>query len=64
MSSFVVHGGIFTDTDFLHLESDEELYGPYPTYERALVEWNRSTRRNLDICCHRVFIEKVGVNDA
>ncbi len=54
---YMVSGGIYTDTTFTDLESGtEETYGPFPKYCDAFDVWNSGTRRNLDTCCHRLFI--------
>lgn len=56
---FIVRGGIFTDTTFKKLESKEERYGPFPTYEEARSKWQARMGWNVDVCCHRLFIEAV-----
>lgn len=55
---YFVRGGIFTDTTFKELESKEERYGPFSTYEEAKVKWKSQMGWNIDICCHRLFIEE------
>ena len=55
---YFVRGGIFTDTTFTKLESKEERYGPFATYAEARAKWQGQMGWNIDICCHRLFIEK------
>jgi hypothetical protein len=55
---FVVHGGEYADTSFTKLVSEEEVYGPFPTYKQALDQWSSATRWKVDICTHRLFIDK------
>lgn len=56
---YMVEGGIFTSTEFKALEpGTQECYGPFTTYEDALAKWNGATWAKVDICCHRLTIEK------
>lgn len=56
---FLVHGGIYTNTDFLVLEQGtQESYGPFTTYEEAFKAWNGATWAKVDICCHRLTIQE------
>ena len=54
---YIVRGGIFAGTDFIELEGPEQRYGPYATYRDAFEKWAAETWKNVDICCHRMFIE-------
>lgn len=53
---FVVHGGEFTDTSFTELVGEEEVYGPFSSYQKALDQWQSATWWKVDICTHRLFI--------
>ncbi len=54
---FIVRGGIFTDTTFTKLESNEERYGPFPDYASAVRVWKSKMGWMVDTCCHRLFVE-------
>jgi hypothetical protein len=59
---YYVIGGIFKTTDFLELEpGGGEIQGPFPTEAVAEKIRDASTRKNLDICCHKVFVTSVDV---
>jgi hypothetical protein len=61
---YFVIGGIFTTTDFDHLEEGgSEIHGPYQTEAEAERVWRGSTTKNMDICCHRLFVVPVSVPD-
>ena len=56
---YIVTGGIFTNTGFSELEpGTQECYGPFDTYEEAFKAWNGATWAKVDICCHRLLIER------
>ncbi len=58
MSSYIVRGGIYTNVDFVDLIPDTaEEYGPIEDYDDAYKVWSAHARSNIDICCHRLFIE-------
>lgn len=59
--SYIVKGGIYTDTTFTKLvPGTEEQYGPFATYPEAKDQWHRATfTQKLDIATHRVFIEEI-----
>lgn len=56
---YIVRGGVYTDTTFKKLEGREERYGPFDSYEKAVSQWRSGTGWNVDVCCHRLFIESV-----
>ena len=56
---YIVRGGIFKDTSFSELESSEEKYGPYPSYDDALHQWHSAGWWQVDNCNHRLFIENL-----
>jgi hypothetical protein len=59
---FFVIGGIFTTTNFDKLEKDgAEMHGPFETEAEAERVWRGSTSKNIDICCHKLFIVPVNV---
>lgn len=55
---YYVNGGVYTDTSFTTLESAEEVYGPFPTYEEALSVWAGMARAQIDNCSHRLTVTK------
>ena len=58
---YIVKGGIYTNGDCLLLEpgTEPETYGPFSSLEEAMRVWQEQTRRNIDICWHKLFIEKI-----
>ena len=57
---YIVHGGVYTDTDFKKLEKgSQEHYGPFESYEEALNVWRGKMGWNIDNCMHRLFIDEV-----
>ena len=55
---YLVHGGVYTDTNFDELEEGtNESYGPFYAYNEALTAWRRHTfTQSLDNCYHRLKI--------
>lgn len=57
---YIVTGGVFTDTSFENvLVHTIERYGPFQTYDEALTVWSGKARAQIDICCHRLFIQEL-----
>lgn len=56
---YIVRGGVYSDTSFTELESPEEKFGPFQSYEQARDKWKAQMSWKIDNCCHRLFIEKV-----
>ncbi len=57
---YVVCGGIYKDTTFAEIEpGTKEIYGPFETYDDAYSIWNAKSRIKMDICCHRLVIDRV-----
>lgn len=55
---FVV-GGIYTDGTFTRLENGgAELHGPYHDERSAILAHDGLTRKNLDICWHKLYLVK------
>jgi hypothetical protein len=55
---FVI-GGVFTDGTFSKIEPNEsECHGQYATEKEAEIVRDGITRRNLDICWHKVWTTK------
>lgn len=61
--TFMVKGGIYTDTNFESLvPGTEEVYGPYEYYQDAMDQWKRASfSPKLDIAGHRLFIIDSGM---
>ena len=56
MQWFVI-GGIYTDGSFLSLEpGGSEVHGPYSSKEDAVKADDALSRRNLDICWHKLYV--------
>jgi hypothetical protein len=54
---YYLEGGIYTDTKFeILVEGTAEHYGPFYSRKEARVKWWEATCKNVDICCHRIFI--------
>ena len=61
---YYVKGGVHTGATFSELETTEK-YGPFNTYNEALVEWRRKTfTQMLDNCYHRLYIVKGPIQGA
>jgi len=59
---YYVWGGVFTDTHFRELTpGTEESYGPFHTEAEADQVWSETTRKNVDIAQHRMFVITVPV---
>lgn len=53
---FVI-GGVYTDGSFANLEEGTaEVHGPYPSEDLARKAHDGFTRRNLDICWHKLYV--------
>jgi hypothetical protein len=60
--TYFVIGGTFTTTDFDKLEDGgSEMHGPFQTEAEAERVWRGSTAKNIDICCHKLFIVRVNL---
>jgi hypothetical protein len=59
--SYIVSGGIFTDTTFKEVQpGTEESYGPFETHEEAIEAWRTGMfNQKLDICTHRLLITEL-----
>ncbi len=60
MDKFFVVGGIFSDGTFSTLENGQsaECYGPFSTQEHAERIRDGVSRRNIDICWHKLYVVK------
>lgn len=57
---FEIRGGIHTDTTFTKIvPGTEEHYGPFESYRHAVNVWRGKMGANIDICEHRLFVNKV-----
>ena len=52
---FYVYGGVYKDFTFSELETSE-VYGPFETYEDAIVAWKSNVWQNVDNALHRLTI--------
>ena len=60
MERFFVVGGIFSDGTFTKLEDGQSLecYGPFATENDAERIRDGVSRRNIDICWHKLYVTK------
>ena len=56
---FIVAAAIWTNTKFEDIEAGTlQMYGPFQTYDAALIKWRGVAQSNVDNCNHRAFITK------